>query len=114
MLSDFGRTRQSDEIGAICDYVLGTIGGEECDSGGSDDKCCVSANSVVSSTGSARQDGGRERVRQLSAVMGVWGFLVIIFGCFGLKIIILCCMLLSRLVNIFVVLLKKILCERHC
>ena len=59
-----------------CDWVSGASNCEWCDSGGSDDDCCVSAESEVSSMGLVRRDGGQDRVMRLGAVMAAWGCLL--------------------------------------
>ena len=41
----------------MCDCVLGAATGDWCDSWGSDDDCCVSAESAVSSVGSVWREG---------------------------------------------------------
>ena len=55
----------------MCDWLSGAASGEWYDSRGSGDDCCVSAESAVSSTGSARREGGQGPVVRLSAVMAV-------------------------------------------
>ena len=53
--------------------MFGAVSGEWCDSGGSSDDCYVTTESEVSSAGSTRGDGSRERMVRLGTVTEVGG-----------------------------------------
>ena len=54
-------------------WVSSVVDGDWCDSNVSGDDCCVSTESEVSSAGSTRGDGSRERMVRLGTVTEVGG-----------------------------------------